>query len=134
MFTRRHLLRTAAAGGVMTASASLLPAWARSANAGNTGIFDSRGTAFDLTIGHSDVKIAGRTGHAITLNGTLPGPLIRFREGEKVTLKVNNTLDEDTSIHWHGLLVPFHMDGVPGHDLGGGVADGGPRGQIELHL
>jgi CopA family copper-resistance protein len=114
MFTRRHLLRTAAAGGVMTASASLLPAWARSANAGNTGIFESRGTAFDLTIGHSDVKIAGRTGHAITLNGTLPGPLIRFREGEKVTLKVNNTLDEDTSIHWHGLLVPFHMDGVPG--------------------
>ncbi|MBA3070184.1 MAG: copper resistance system multicopper oxidase [Hyphomonas sp.] len=114
MFTRRHLLRTAAAGSVMTASAALLPAWARSANAGNTGIFESRGTAFDLTIGHSAVNIAGHTGHAITLNGTLPGPLIRFREGEKVTLKVNNTLDEDTSIHWHGLLVPFHMDGVPG--------------------
>ncbi|MDT9096754.1 multicopper oxidase domain-containing protein, partial [Escherichia coli] len=60
------------------------------------------------------VEIGGRSGHAITINGTLPGPLIRFREGEKVTLKVNNTLDEDTSIHWHGLLVPFHMDGVPG--------------------
>ncbi|ABI77539.1 copper-resistance protein, CopA family [Hyphomonas neptunium ATCC 15444] len=114
MFTRRSLLRTAAAGGVLAASTSLLPAWARSANAGNTGIFETRGNAFDLTIGHSAVKIAGRSGHAITINGTLPGPLIRFREGEKVTLKVNNTLDEDTSIHWHGLLVPFHMDGVPG--------------------
>ena len=114
MFTRRNLLRTAAAGGIFTASSALLPAWARSGNAGNKGIFEVSGNAFDLTVGHSAVEIGGRSGHAITINGTLPGPLIRFREGEKVTLKVNNTLDEDTSIHWHGLLVPFHMDGVPG--------------------
>lgn len=114
MLTRRSLLRTAAAGGLFAASGALLPAWARSANAGNKGIFEVSGNAFDLTVGHSAVEIGGRSGHAITINGTLPGPLIRFREGEKVTLKVNNTLDEDTSIHWHGLLVPFHMDGVPG--------------------
>ncbi|MCU0733611.1 MAG: copper resistance system multicopper oxidase [Hyphomonas sp.] len=114
MLTRRNLLRTAAAGGLFAASSALLPAWARSAGAGNKGIFEVSGNAFDLTIGHSAVEIGGRSGHAITINGTLPGPLIRFREGEKVTLKVNNTLDEDTSIHWHGLLVPFHMDGVPG--------------------
>lgn len=114
MLTRRNLLRTAAAGGIFAASSALLPAWARSANAGNKGIFQVSGNAFDLNIGHSAVEIGGRAGHAITINGTLPGPLIRFREGEKVTLKVNNTLDEDTSIHWHGLLVPFHMDGVPG--------------------
>lgn len=114
MLTRRNLLRTAAAGGFFAASNALLPAWARSGNAGNKGIFEVSGNAFDLNIGHSAVEIGGRSGHAITINGTLPGPLIRFREGEKVTLKVNNTLDEDTSIHWHGLLVPFHMDGVPG--------------------
>lgn len=114
MLTRRHLLRTAAAGGLFAASSALLPAWARSAAAGNKGIFEVSGNAFDLTVGRSAVEIGGRSGHAITINGTLPGPLIRFREGEKVTLKVNNTLDEDTSIHWHGLLVPFHMDGVPG--------------------
>ncbi|MDP3458464.1 MAG: copper resistance system multicopper oxidase [Hyphomonas sp.] len=114
MLTRRSLLRTAAAGGLFAASSALLPAWARSATAGNKGIFEISGNAFDLTVGHSAVEIGGRSGHAITINGTLPGPLIRFREGEKVTLKVNNTLDEDTSIHWHGLLVPFHMDGVPG--------------------
>jgi CopA family copper-resistance protein len=114
MLTRRNLLRTAAAGGLFAASSALLPAWARSAAAGNKGIFEVSGNAFDLTVGHSAVEIGGRSGHAITINGTLPGPLIRFREGEKVTLKVNNTLDEDTSIHWHGLLVPFHMDGVPG--------------------
>jgi CopA family copper-resistance protein len=114
MLTRRNLLSTAAAGGLFAASSALLPAWARSATAGNKGIFEVSGNAFDLTVGHSAVEIGGRSGHAITINGTLPGPLIRFREGEKVTLKVTNTLDEDTSIHWHGLLVPFHMDGVPG--------------------
>ena len=114
MLTRRNLLRTAAAGGLFAASSALLPAWARSATAGNKGIFEVSGNAFDLTVGHSAVEIGGRSGHAITINGTLPGPLIRFREGEKVTLKVTNTLNEDTSIHWHGLLVPFHMDGVPG--------------------
>lgn len=114
MLTRRNLLRTATAGGIFAASNALLPAWARSGNAGNKGIFEVSGNAFDLNIGHSAVEIGGRAGHAITINGTLPGPLIRFREGERVTLKVNNTLDEDTSIHWHGLLVPFHMDGVPG--------------------
>ncbi len=114
MLTRRHLLRTAAAGSALAASASLLPAWARSANAGNKGIFEISGNSFDLDIGHTSVEIGGRKGHAITINGTLPGPLIRFREGEKITLRVRNNLDEDTSIHWHGLLVPFHMDGVPG--------------------
>ena len=114
MLTRRNLLRTAAAGGLFAASSALLPAWARSATAGNKGIFEVSGNAFDLTVGHSAVEIGGLSGHAITINGTLPGPLIRFREGEKVTLKVTNTLNEDTSIHWHGLLVPFHMDGVPG--------------------
>lgn len=114
MVSRRTLLKSAAGAGVVSAAASLLPAWARSASAGNKGIFELAGTEFDLTVGHSAVAIGGRAGHAITVNGTLPGPLIRFREGEKVTLRVRNMLDEDTSIHWHGLLVPFHMDGVPG--------------------
>ncbi len=50
----------------------------------------------------------------MTINGTVPGPLIRLKEGQHVRLSVTNTLDEDTSIHWHGLLVPFQMDGVPG--------------------
>lgn len=114
MITRRNLLRTAAAGGAFAASTALLPAWARSGTSGNQGIFPITGNSFNLEIGHSAVSIAGRKGHAITLNGTLPGPLIRFREGEDITIRVRNTLDEDTSIHWHGLLVPFHMDGVPG--------------------
>ena len=55
-----------------------------------------------------------RAGHAVTINGTVPGPLLRLKEGQHVRIAVTNTLDEDTSIHWHGLLVPFQMDGVPG--------------------
>ncbi|WP_375206943.1 copper resistance system multicopper oxidase [Hyphococcus sp.] len=117
MFSRRHLLRSAAAGGLYAGAAGLLPAWAQS----NNGAHDMRkrplaltGPTFDLTIGDTNVMIGGRHGHAVTVNGTLPAPLIRFREGEHVTLNVTNTLKEDSSIHWHGLLVPFHMDGVPG--------------------
>lgn len=50
----------------------------------------------------------------MTVNGTVPGPLVRLREGQNVRLHVTNTLDEDSSIHWHGLLLPFQYDGVPG--------------------
>ena len=72
------------------------------------------GSDIHLTISHGAVTIDGRTGHAITINGTVPGPVIRLKEGQTVRLHVTNTLAEDTSIHWHGLLVPFEMDGVPG--------------------
>ncbi|GJL93534.1 copper resistance system multicopper oxidase [Hyphococcus sp.] len=114
MYTRRHLLKASAAGGLIAGASGLLPTWAKSASAGNTGIFEIAGSSFDLSVGHSAVNIGGRAGHAITVNGTLPGPLLRFREGEELTLRVKNMLEEDTSIHWHGLLVPFYMDGVPG--------------------
>jgi CopA family copper-resistance protein len=67
-----------------------------------------------LTIAESAFNVDGRMGHAITINGTIPAPLIRLREGQNVRIVVDNRLDEDTSIHWHGLLVPFQMDGVPG--------------------
>jgi CopA family copper-resistance protein len=72
------------------------------------------GPEFDLTIGAQAVNITGRRRRAIVVNGSLPAPVLRFREGETVTLRVRNTLDEATSIHWHGLLVPPDMDGVPG--------------------
>lgn len=114
MLTRRYLLKATAAGGFFAGASGLLPAWARSASAGNKGIFEIAGNSFDLAIAHTPVEIDGRTGRAITINGALPGPLLRFREGEKLTLCVRNMLEEDTSIHWHGLLVPFYMDGVPG--------------------
>ncbi|MDZ7628730.1 MAG: copper resistance system multicopper oxidase [Parvularculaceae bacterium] len=111
MISRRHVIASSAG---LAFGAGLMPSWAKSASAGNRGIFEVASNSFDLTVGHAAVEIGGRRGHAIAVNGTLPGPLLRFREGETVTLRVRNMLDEDTSIHWHGLLVPFTMDGVPG--------------------
>ena len=68
----------------------------------------------DLTIDNHHFSTGGRSGHAIAVNGSVPGPLIRLREGQEVTLNVTNNLDEDSSIHWHGLRLPNAMDGVPG--------------------
>ena len=114
MFNRRSFITSALGGGAALGAAGLLPAWARSASHGNLGIPVLSGTEFHLDVGEFPVHIDGRHGHAIGVNGTVPAPLIRFREGADVTLNVTNRLKEDTSIHWHGLLVPFHMDGVPG--------------------
>lgn len=73
-----------------------------------------RGNDFDLRIGAEPVNFKGRERTAITVNGSLPAPVLHWREGDTVTLRVTNTLDETTSIHWHGLLLPAGMDGVPG--------------------
>ena len=67
-----------------------------------------------LSVERTTVAVTGRSVQAITFNGQLPGPTLRFREGEDVTIHVTNKLDEDTSVHWHGLLLPGMMDGVPG--------------------
>jgi len=114
MINRRHLLQSALGAGAALGSSSLLPAWARSASDGNLGLTSLSGTQFDLNISQFPVRIGGKAGLATGINGTLPAPLLRLREGDDVTLNVTNSLEEDTSIHWHGLLVPFHMDGVPG--------------------
>ena len=109
------LLRGAVAGGGLLGLQGLLPAWAQTGSPGlRADLPTLTGPNVDLTVGHSPFTVGGRTGHAVTINGVLPAPLVRLREGQTVRLSVTNTLDEDTSIHWHGLLVPFQMDGVPG--------------------
>jgi CopA family copper-resistance protein len=93
----------------------LLPSWAQSGTQGlRPDMPMLTGEDIRLRVAHDMFKVGGRTGHAITMNGVLPAPLIRLREGQNVRIHVENTLDEDTSIHWHGLILPFHMDGVPG--------------------
>jgi FtsP/CotA-like multicopper oxidase with cupredoxin domain len=72
------------------------------------------GTEFDLSIGDTLMNFTGSPKVAQTINGSIPGPLLRWREGDEVTLRVANRLDEDTSIHWHGIILPANMDGVPG--------------------
>ena len=72
------------------------------------------GTEFDLRIGMTQVNITGRPRPATTVNGSMPAPLLRWKEGTTVTLRVTNTLPVTSSIHWHGILLPAAMDGVPG--------------------
>lgn len=71
------------------------------------------GTEFDLTIANTSVNITGTDRIATTINGTLPGPTLLWREGDTVTLRVKNLLPEETSIHWHGIILPYQMDGAP---------------------
>lgn len=83
------------------------------------------GTEFDLIIGETPMNFTGRTRTAITVNGSLPAPVLRWREGTTVNLRVANALPrgsihgQDTSIHWHGILLPANMDGVPGLSFDG---------------
>ncbi|MDF7787515.1 copper resistance system multicopper oxidase [Pantoea stewartii] len=72
------------------------------------------GTDFDLFIGETPLNITGKTRYAKTINAGLPGPLLRWKEGDTVTLRVKNRLSEPTSVHWHGIILPANMDGVPG--------------------
>lgn len=114
MFNRRRVLGLGAGSALAFGAAGLLPAWARSSEHGNMGHDHASNTEFNLHVSEFPVSIDGKSGRAVGVNGTVPAPLIRFREGDEVSLRVHNMLDVDTSIHWHGLLVPFHMDGVPG--------------------
>ncbi len=116
MRTRRNFLGTGAILGVAGLAPALLPPWAQAADAqAATGLTTLSGTEFDLEVGHAEVTIDRKAGKAITLNGYIPAPLLRWREGDEITLRVANHLhDHDTSIHWHGVLLPYQMDGVPG--------------------
>ncbi len=114
-WSRRRFLRTA--GGVVLLSGleRLVPsyAWADVVDTGSAPPIGGN-REVDLRIRRETLAIGGRNGSVTTINGSIPGPLVRLREGETVTLRVSNELDEDTSIHWHGVLVPTDMDGVPG--------------------
>jgi CopA family copper-resistance protein len=112
---RRQLLRAGAMGAAATGLASWLPAWAQPTSAGIAKpLATVSGEDILLRVAHQTMTVDGRTSHAIGINGTVPAPLIRLREGQNVRLHVVNELDEETSVHWHGLILPFQMDGVPG--------------------
>jgi CopA family copper-resistance protein len=117
IFSRRQLLKSAGAFGLGAALGRFAPAYA-----GTTGQAQSpalSGNVIDLEIDDLPFKVNGRTGSAIALNGTVPGPLLRLREGQEAVIRVNNRLKETSSIHWHGILLPPAMDGVPGVSFAG---------------
>ena len=110
--SRRTFVKGLAAGGILGGLGLWrTPVWAiTSPSEANV----LAGTDFDLFIGETPVNITGNPRTAMTINGGIPGPLLRWREGDTVTLRVRNKLNADTSIHWHGILLPANMDGVPG--------------------
>jgi CopA family copper-resistance protein len=110
--TRRRLLQGAGALGALAAMEGLLPSYARAALALPN--YGEKPDIIELVIAENQFKVNGRVTKAITINGTVPGPLVRLREGHDTILRVTNHLKTSTSIHWHGVLVPTEMDGVPG--------------------
>ena len=122
---RRDMLRGAALGAGGLALAGAMPAWAQPVSTGIVRPLPTvSGDDITLSIAHRMLTIDGRMMHGIGINGTVPGPLIRLREGQTARLTVENGLDEVSSIHWHGLLVPPQMDGVPGISFPGIPARG----------
>jgi CopA family copper-resistance protein len=118
--SRRLLLKRVAALGMLAAVERFVPAYAVTNTIVNPGSQTPlSGDVIDLTISEELFHLDGRTGRAMTINGTIPGPVIRLKEGQQATLRVTNRLEESTSIHWHGLLVPPEMDGVPGVSFAG---------------
>ncbi|SEC00770.1 copper-resistance protein, CopA family [Pseudomonas saponiphila] len=120
--SRRTFVKGLAAGGILSGLGLWRsPVWAIT-SPGQPNVL--AGTEFDLFIGESPVNITGNPRTAMTINGGIPGPLLRWREGDTVTLRVKNRLNDTTSIHWHGILLPANMDGVPGLSFDGIEPDG----------
>ncbi len=111
---RRRFLQSAASIGTIGALNAMLPAWARSMQVGAGPMSDNETLQFDLAISAHKMHIAGATGNVMSINNSVPGPLLEWHEGRDVVLNVSNRMSQDTSIHWHGILLPFEMDGVPG--------------------
>ena len=118
---RRRFVQGLVAGGVVAGFGGI-PQRAWSAP-GNANVLS--GTEFDLSIGETPMNFTGRVRPAITVNGSLPAPILRWRQGTTVNLRVANRLPAGsihghmTSIHWHGIILPANMDGVPGMSFNG---------------
>jgi len=113
MINRRTFVKGLAVGGA-AAGLGMWPSRGLAQADSRIGQATLTGTEFDLRIGESPVNFTGAPRMGISVNGTIPAPLVRWREGDTVTMRVANTLPEDTSIHWHGMILPANMDGVPG--------------------
>ena len=115
MNRRRFMLGTAAAAGAFSAVR-----WSRGravAAPSRTPVLS--GSEFQLEIGPTPINITGQPRIATAVNGQVPGPILRWREGDTVTLAVSNRLSVPSSIHWHGIRAPSPMDGVPGLSFNG---------------
>lgn len=120
--TRRKFLQYTASVGIVTGLSTVLPPYALAGfNNTTKEVLTPVGkdNIVDLTISEISFSVNGKATKATAINGQVPGPLIRLKEGTDVIIRVKNELKEDTSIHWHGILLPFQMDGVPGVSFDG---------------
>ncbi|WP_418610861.1 copper resistance system multicopper oxidase [Gluconobacter cerinus] len=114
--TRRRFVTSLGAGACLSA----LPHKAQASTRASTGLLPSTpSNIWDLKVSRTHISLDGKSMHAPSIGGTVPGPILRWKQGETVTLNVSNALDETTSIHWHGIRVPSNMDGVPGLSFAG---------------
>ena len=112
---RRRFVQGLIAGGVIAAFPSILHAGALSGRETRSGtVPELSGKILELVIDESPVNFTGVVRMATTINGTIPAPTLRLREGDEVTIRVTNKLSVPSSIHWHGIILPYQMDGVPG--------------------
>jgi CopA family copper-resistance protein len=112
--TRRTFVKGLAAGGTLAALSPWIDVAPTAAAATSRGAPALRGTEFDLVIENQPVNFTGKPRIATMINGSIPAPTLHWRAGDTVTIRVTNRLREFTSIHWHGIILPFEMDGVPG--------------------
>ena len=118
--SRRQLLKGGSALGLGAMVSGVAPAWANPW--GRTSGYSQgveHGPEISLVIRREDIDIAGQFARPISINGSSPGPMVRLKEGQDAVIKVTNLLDEPTSIHWHGIILPPEMDGVPGISFAG---------------
>jgi CopA family copper-resistance protein len=111
-FSRRLFVKGLAAGGVLSAMPRLLYANTNDTRLGSAPVLS--GHEINLVIAETPVNFTGVTRMATTINGSIPAPTLRLREGDEVTIRVTNRLSVPSSIHWHGIILPYQMDGVPG--------------------
>jgi CopA family copper-resistance protein len=116
--SRRHFLAASSAAAAAATTATIPTAALAKATPPVSGklpeLDASAPGGIDLHIETKKLRVGGKPGKAIAINGAIPGPVIRMKEGEEALIRVHNHMDESTSIHWHGMLVPYNMDGVPG--------------------
>lgn len=115
---RRRFIKSAIGTASALVLAKMAPAWAYPLGRSYGDVIHAQNVV-DLHIRREDMNVAGRIARPITINGSMPGPLIRLKEGQRAKLHVSNALDESTSIHWHGIILPENMDGVPGVSFSG---------------
>ena len=113
--SRRRFVQGLVGGGLVGAGFAC-SSWAQEARfasgAGRAPVLS--GKTFNLVIEEQPANFTGSSRIATMINGSIPAPTLRWKEGDTVTINVTNRLSQPTSIHWHGIILPFEMDGVPG--------------------